>query len=366
MKVTMIYPNVESEKAMSNYSLDLIEGLKKQGISVVKGEYIFHKPWSLFRVLPKLTQHDIIHIQHEYNILGWRGLPFFPLLLYLKLFYGGKTILTLHNVSSKKAKFKEDTKIKGILRKILYVTQNKLIKHFSDYTIVHCDYFREILAKEYGFNKQRMSSIPQAVKENIKTLSRKASRKELKLPGKNYLIIGTFVPEHGAADVVKQADRINGKVLIVTNDSPIHNRNRKRILDYIDYVKHLVKNPKIGKNVRLDLKEIPFDLWWKYFSASDLVLLPYKEELASGIFSDAIAMKVPMVGADIPYFREFARKYGIIEIAKERDFASTINRAMEPKNYKKIKKNMRDYLKEFGVSNIGKKYKPIYEKILNK
>ncbi len=366
MKVAMVYPNVESEKAMSNYSLDLIDALEKTNVGVVKGEYIFHKPLSLFRILPRLIQNDIIHIQHEYNILGWRGFPFFPLLLFLKLFYRGKIVLTLHNVSSKKAKFKEDTKIKGVLRKILYITQNKLIKHFSDYTIVHCDHFREILAKEYGFSKQRISSIPQAVKENIKTLSREASRKELKLSGKNYLIIGTFVPEHGAADVVKQADRINGTVLIVTNDSPSHNMNRKRILNYIDYVKSLIKNQKIGKNVRLDLKEIPFDLWWKYFSASDLVLLPYKEELASGIFSDAIAMKVPMVGADIPYFREFARKYGIIELAKERDFASTINRVMEPENYKKIEKNMMDYVKEFGVSNIGKKYKPLYEKILNK
>ncbi len=360
----MVYPTVESENAMSNYSLDLIDALKKNNIEIVKGEYTFHKPFSLFKMLPKLMKYDIIHIQHEYNILGWKGVPFFPLLLLLKLFFRGKTLLTMHNVSSKKTKF-NDTKIKALLRKTLYLTQNELIKHFSDYTIVHCDHFRKILINEYGFKSRKICTIPQTVKEGIKTIGKSIARKELKLSGKVYLIIGTFVPEHGAGDVVKQADKIKGTVLIVTNGSPDYSRNTKRILEYLDYTKSLAKDSKIGKHVRFDLKEIPFDLWWKYFSASDLVLLPYREELASGIFSDAIAMKIPMVGSDIPYFREFAGKYGIIELAKDRDFASAINKAIKPSNYKKMKDNMNKYIKEFGVSSIGKKYRVLYEKIFS-
>ena len=95
-----------------------------------------------------------------------------------------------------------------------------------------------------------------------------------------------------------------------------------------------------------------------------LILLPYKEGLASGIFSDAIAANVPMVGSDIAYFKEFANLYGIIELAKNGDFASAINKAMEKDNYKKMKKKMNDYIKEFGVDSIGKKYKIIYKRVL--
>lgn len=360
----MVYPNVKSENAMSNYSLDLIEALEKTGIKVFKGEYIFHKPFSLFKSFPVLMKCDIIHIQHEYNILGWKGLPFFPLLLFLRLFFSGKTILTMHNVPSKKAKF-EDTKIKSFLRKTLYFTQNKMIKYFSDYILVHCDYFKKLLINEYDFNGKKIYAIPQAIKERVKTVGKKIARIDLNLSGKIYLIIGTFAPAHGAGDVVKQADKINGTVLIVTNALPSYKRNDKRVLDYLNYVKSLAKNPKIGKKVRFDLKELPFDLWWKYFSASDIILLPYKEGLASGIFSDAIAMKVPMVGSDIPYFKEFAEKYGIIELAKKGDFASAINKAMTPINYRKMKNEINKYIKEFGVSSIGKKYKSVYEAVLN-
>lgn len=359
----MIYPSAESENAMSNYSLDLTEALKKKDIEIIRGEYIFHKPLSLFKILPKLMRCDIIHIQHEYNILGYRGLPFFPLLFLLKFFFRGKTVLTMHNVPSKKTKLNEPV-IKNFLRKSLYLTQNFIIKYFSDYTITHCEYFKTLLVEEYGFNATKIQVIPQAIKEGIKTTGREAAHKELKLTGKIYLIIGTFVPDHGAGDVVKQADKIKGTVLIVTNASRAYNRNDRRVLDYLDYVKNLAKNPKIGKKVRFDLKELPFDLWWKYFSASDLVLLPYKEGLASGIFSDAIAMKIPMVGSDIDYFREFSKKYGIIEIAKKGDFASAINIAIKPQNYRKMKSNINKYVGEFGISSIGSKYKPIYERLL--
>ena len=360
MKVAMVYPTIESENAISNYSLDLIKALEKKRIKIIKGEYTFHKPLSLFRKIPKIKKSDIIHIQHEYNILGWKGLSFFPLLVFLKFFFSGKTILTMHNVPSKKTKIKE-SKTKNLMRKILYSTQNSLIKNFSDHTITHCYYFKEILIHEYGFDKKKISVIPQTVKEEIKTSKKEKSKKELKLFGKNYLIIGTFVPDHGAGDVVKNADKINGKILIVTNASKAYKRNDLRVLNYLNYVKSLTKSPKINKKVRFDLKELPFDLWWKYFSASDLVLLPYKEGLASGVFSDAIAMKIPMIGSDIAYFREFSEKYGIIEIAKNGDFAFAINNAMKSKNYKKIKENMDNYVKEFGVNNIGKKYKSVYQ-----
>ena len=363
MDVAMIYPSVKSENAMSNYSLDLIEALKKAGIETVKREYVFHTPHTLFKILPKMMKSDIIHIQHEYNILGWNGTPFFPLLLFLKIFYNGKIVLTMHNVPSKKTKIKE-SKTKNLLRKILYLAQNKTIKNLSDYVFVHCHYFKKILIDEYGFNARKIGVIPQAVKENIKTSDRNTARKNLKLSGKIYLIIGTFVPDHGAGDVVKQANKIDGKVLIVTNASSAYKRNDRRVLNYLDYVKSLAKNPKIKKRVRFDLKEIPFDLWWQYFGASDLVLLPYKEGLASGIFSDAIAMKIPMIGSDIAYFREFSEKYGIIELAKEGDFASAIDKAMKKTNYKRMKTKIRDYVKEFGVNSIGKKYKPVYENLI--
>ena len=49
----------------------------------------------------------------------------------------------MHTVLSQNEKFK-GSKLKTILRKILYLTQNKIIKIVSIKTIVHANFFKEI------------------------------------------------------------------------------------------------------------------------------------------------------------------------------------------------------------------------------
>ena len=104
--------------------------------------------------IPEILNFNVIHIQHEYNLLGNYGMPFF--LLYFSLFFSKvKVITTMHTVLSQKEKF-TGNRIKLILRKILYITQNKVINWFSEKTIVHANFFKEILVKEYGFNPKKV------------------------------------------------------------------------------------------------------------------------------------------------------------------------------------------------------------------
>ncbi len=359
MKYAMIFPSVESESAISNYTLKLIEAQERQGIKIEKETYTNGKAKTLFKKLKELKKYDLVHIQHEYNLLGNYGLPFFPLLFMLKFFSKSKIVLTFHTVPSKSSHF-EGSPIKTFLRKILYHVQNRFIRWTCDKVITHCQYFKDILINEYGFKANQIEVIPQAVIEGIKTSSKTVARKELKLSGHVYLVIGSFIPDHGADIVVRQADKIGKTILIATNPHSANDRNNQRVLNYLDEVKKLIEEKELSEYIRIDLGKIPFDLWWKYFSASDLVLLPYRGGIGSGIFSDAIAMDVPMVGSDIPYFQEFSKKYGIIELAKDDDFAKAVNTVMNPKNYKKMKLAFKDYKKEFGISNIGKKYKKLY------
>lgn len=359
MKSAMIYPSTESESAISNYTLVLLKSITKKGFEMNSETYEAGKYKTLFKKLRKIKEYDLVHIQHEYNLLGGYGLPFFCLLFYLKFFTKSKIVLTFHTVLSKKSKF-EGNILKTILRKILYHTQNRFINLTCDKIITHCYYFKNILVGEYNINSNKIEVIPQAIIEDIKTLSKSQARKELKLSGKVYLLIGSFVPDHGADIVVRQAKKIGKTILIATNPYSANDRNNERILNYLGKVKKIVKDNFLQDYIRFDLGKIPFELWWKYFSASDLVLLPYRGGIGSGIFSDAIAMKVPMVGSDIPYFQEFSKKYGIIEIAKKDNFSKAIKRAMESKNYAKMKKSFERYTKEFGVSNIGSKYKDLY------
>ncbi len=360
MTSVMIYPDLSSEKAIANYSIKLVESINKNSFDIKSETYLAGNSFSLIRKLSKIRRnYKNIHVQHEYNLLGGFGLPFFLVIPYLGFSKKNNLFVTMHTVLSQKEKFKGG-KIKTLMRKKLYLFQNAVISKFSKKVIVHAEFFKKILVDEYGFNSQKIEVIPQGIIEGIKTSSRESARRELGLSGNVFLIIGGFVPDHGADTIIKQADKIGKTILIVTNPNPVNDRNKNRVRDYLDYNLSIVKERKLDKYVRFDLKEIPFDLWWKYYAAADLVLLPYLGGIGSGIFSDAIAMKIPMVGSNIPYFREYSKKFGFIKIAKEDDYAAVIHNSLKKKNYLEMKKDFEKYIRKYGLNSLGTIYKKMY------
>ena len=365
MKVAMFYPHPDSEKGISAYSLNLIKNIKKQNQKIEGLTFMQGRPLSLFKKISRLPNFDIIHIQHEYNLLGWYGIPYFFLFLFLKLLKRKTVVTTMHTVLSQKQEFKSG-KLKTFMRKLLYKIQNRWINLNSDKIIVHTKSFKKILNKEYGVSKEKISILPHAILEDIKTISKSKAKKELKLSGPVYLMIGTMVPDHGHDIVIKQADKIGKTILVVTNPSAINYRNEKKIKNFLKLNQKIVKSNSYEKFVRFDLGFVSYKKWWKYFSAADLILLPYRGGIGSGIFADAMAMKKPVVASNVTYFRDFAEGYGCLEIAKrDKDFPRAIEKSMKPKNYKKMIREAKRYFKENGLTPISKKYKKLYNSLKN-
>ena len=367
MEIGSIYPKEESEKAISNYTKQLNANQEKAGLNIASITYIAGKSKSLLREIDfakrgeieidfnrigKLVErYGVFHVQHEYNLLGGYGLPFFK--LYKKLGkMDAKIITTMHNVLSQNEKFSSGA-LKTFLRKKLYIYQNRAIRKSSDKVIVHAKFFKDILVKEYRFPEEKVIVLPQGIREDIKLMDKEKAKKELNLKGNIYLVIGSFIPDHGADVIIKQADKINGTILVVANSKAINDRNDSRIKDWLNYNRNLVKERGL-KNVRFDIKDLPYELWWKYFAAADVVLLPYKGGIGSGIFADCIATNKPMVGSDIKYFNEFANKWDFIKIAKE-DYPEMIEEIMKKDNFQ-----FEEYKKEYGLTNLVNKYKDIY------
>src|SRR3989344_7342586 len=152
MKVAMVFPTRESEKAISGYATTLVENIKKTKVDIDNFNYVSGSPKTLFNRLKALKKYDVIHIQHEYNILGNYGLPFF--LLYFLLFFSeAKIITTMHTILSQKETFPGSSRLKTSLRKILYLIQNRWINWFSDIIVVHTSFLKETLSKEYHVKK---------------------------------------------------------------------------------------------------------------------------------------------------------------------------------------------------------------------
>lgn len=364
MKTAMVFPNFSSEKGISSYSTNLIENLRKQNLGVEEFTFIQGKPCTLFKNFFKISRCDIIHIQHEYNLLGWYGLPYFFLLGLLKIFKKRASIVTMHTVLSQKEEFKSG-KIKTFLRKILYKIQNRWINFTSEKVIVHADAFKRILIEEYNFSENKIEVFPHAIIENIKLLPKEKARKNLSLLGNIYLLIGTMIPDHGHDIITSQANKIGKTILVVTNPDAVNDRNTGKIKNFLNLNKEIIKEKHFEKFVRLDLGSISNEKWWEYFSAADLVLLPYKGGIGSGIFADAMAAKKPVIASNIKYFKEFTKKYGCIKLAKkDSDFPKLIKEAMKPKNYKKMTDECERYFRENGLTPISKRYKKLYESLI--
>lgn len=269
----------------------------------------------------------------------------------------------MHTMLSLKEKFKSNF-LKTFLRKLLYFFQNRLINWSSDYIIVHAHFFKDILEKEYGFSENKIKVLPHGIIDDIKITPKNKAKKELGISGNIYLIIGNFVPDHGADIILKQAKKIGKTILIVANPKAINDRKQKRLTDYINYCKNYVKENGLSKYVRFDIKDINDEKpeWWNYFLASDLVLQPYRGRIGSGIFTHAITTKKPIIASNIKFFREISENYGCIKIAKnEEDYPQIIKEIMKPKNYKKMVKECEKYLKKNSWFEISKKYKKLYD-----
>ncbi len=363
MKVALVSPDLESEKALAIISQHLAESISKQGVNLTLVTYTAHSPASFLKKLRELRKYDIIHLHHEYNLLGYYGLPFFFIFPLLKILRK-KVIVTMHTVLPKNEKLHEG-KLKSILRKILYVSQNRIIRDFCDVIHVNENFFKETLVKDYRFNSNKIAIISQGVIDNVKIPDKRKSRKELSLSGKIYLIIGNLTADSGADRILRQAGKIGKTIVFATNPDAANTNNWKRVHDFIDLNKKIVEENNFRKFVRFDLKELPVNLWWKYLSACDLVLQAYRGGVRSGVFSEAMAAKKPVIASDINFFREMAKKYkSLIVVEKDEDFPAAISKAMQPLEYRNMQKECERYTKENGLSQVSKKYKELYLRLL--
>ncbi|MFA5071773.1 MAG: glycosyltransferase family 4 protein [Candidatus Pacearchaeota archaeon] len=363
MKIAMVFPDPKSEKGISAYSLNLIENINKQGIEMKSITFMQGKPLTFLKKLSSLLKYDIIHIQHEYNLLGWYGIPYFLFLPFLGKAKKKKLIVTMHTVLSQNEKFLGG-KLKTLLRKILYKTQNRCIDISSAKIIVHSEAFKKILVNEYHISDKKVIVLPHAIIEDIQITDKNKAKEELNLSGNVYLLIGTLGPSHGHDIILRQADKIGKTILVATNPTVVNYRNESQIKESLILNQDIVKKNNFEKFVRFDLGEIDYKKWWKYFSAADLILLPYRGGIGSGIFADAMATKKPVIANNIPYFKEIAKNYNCIKIAEtEEDFPKQINEAMKPLQYKKMIQGCEKFLKENGLTPMSKKYKKIYQSL---
>jgi glycosyltransferase involved in cell wall biosynthesis len=155
-------------------------------------------------------------------------------------------------------------------------------------------------------------------------------------------------------EIIKKNPQIHLSVV-----GPLWNPAEKNVLDYLREEEKKLPNMKVEEKV---LDEKGFE---EYAKKSDIILLPYHIITASGIFSQVIHSMKPMITWDLPFFKEYEKKYGAcITVNSVEELKKKILEVSKSKKLREdLRKGARKLLKDCSWENAAKKHQKVYRSL---
>jgi glycosyltransferase involved in cell wall biosynthesis len=217
-------------------------------------------------------------------------------------------VVTYHGVISPKIidkKFKEvnQLNIPVPLIKFFFGFIYKLSARYIDKAIVHENYFKKVLVNDYGFADNQVDVIHHGIEERSLTLFQKEAREKLKISqDKKVILFFGFLAGYKGVDLLLDTFQLldeNQYFLILAGGKP---KRVEKDRSYNAWFEGLESRIKGSQNI-LQTGFVPDDQIDLYFSASDVLVLPYLQMLsASGPMSFALSFGKPFLASDV--FRE--------------------------------------------------------------
>lgn len=259
----------------------------------------------IIQVIQKYPGLGIIHFQHEFNQFG--DLLSVPLSLilafYIKIILRKKIVSTLHGVISQKIINKDFSKINNLplptfLLKVFFGTFYRITGFLANSFIVHESYFRDILIKEYHYNKP-IGVIPIGIDDKEISLTKNTARKKIGIdPKKKVVMFFGFLAGYKGIDLLVDAfNKIkdDSYYLIIAGGKPKRVEKDKK---YSSWFNALEQKCKQNTNILMTGFVSDADLE-KYFISANLIVLPYLFSLsASGPITLATAYKIPFIASN--------------------------------------------------------------------
>ena len=304
----------------------------------------------IFNISAKMTP-DIIHIQHEFGLYGsqW-GVQVIELILRYEL-SGVPVVTTLHTV------YEDDiSQKKTILR---------LIISESSAVIVHEEYQKEILLKDFGQEHEDKIHI---IHHGVRRVSNiKGAKAKLELEGKKIILLcGYFRPTKGFHRVVKLFPQICKRSL----DAVLLIAGKSRGLEFLDYQREFFEsiNKSICNDKIIVLRgQFPQKTFDTILSSSDVVVLPYERSGPSGILAQCYAFNKPVVTTDLlPLRLSIERSKGGFIANTDQEFVENIVKLISnDKLSQQFRNNIKSYIKkDVGWDNVAKSHIKMYQSVV--
>jgi glycosyltransferase involved in cell wall biosynthesis len=315
-----------------------------------------------------LAEHKHLHIKNVlnwYNPLQWiyEALAIrtkiihaqwwsYPLaLIYITILginrlRGNKIVLTVHNVRPHECSF-----FKQFF--------NKIIFHLGDMLIVHTEQNREELTKIVPHKTIRV--IPHGMIEPAKAgISKEQARNALKIPlhDKVLLCFGHIRDYKGVDVAIRALGRLKDKgiKLLIAG---------KCWEDWTKY-EQLINQFSLQDSVIKYIDYIPSDSTETFFTAADLVLLPYRHfDAQSGVGSLVLSFDIPMIVSQTGGLPNYVEDpHCVIRPDDDKDLATKIEQILSDERlYKKLQQDIITKKASLSWKNIAQQTCQIYQSL---
>lgn len=355
-KINILVPWTPQD-GIRDYWMKIHKKLRKYAnLNIVKNyNPLTLNPFYFIKLAFKSRKCDVLHIQHNYCLFGSLcsainsiyALPFYLLVKFLK---GPKIVTTLHDIV-------EPRKLNFIKRFYLDI-MNFPVKYFSDKIIIHKENTKNQLIRQ-GYSSDSIEKINFGVEELKNIRTSKAARKHFGYPEKkSVMLFGWIRPEKKYELLINVMPHLPEMQLLLFGRAPYK--------DYNEMLRRKIKEYKIED--RVFFKEgFTEDMNYEYIACGDVMVLPYSRISASGVQSDAITVHLPVIGSEIPEFKEIEKQWGVVKTTDVTDslkLKKTIREVV--KNPSKFKKNIKKYIKHNNKDVVARHTLRVYEEVLSK
>lgn len=283
---------------------DQTQNYRENGINIIRcwKRNSLLLPFQIISQLIKIKP-DISVLEYEMAMLGNPVMnAFVPCLLVVNRLIKTKNITVIHQVIDNFSQMhghmgikKDSTKIK-LLNKVSRIFY-KTILILSDKTIVFEEFLKERLS-DHG-NADKIFVIPHGVEKIQNIPSKQIARKRLGISKDEFVLIsfGYLAWYKGSDWLAKKAEKLivkNKKIRVIFAGGPNPNHaDKKHYNSFISKINNLAdkSNGKISITGYVEEKDISL-----YYSASDLVVLPYRANMSSsGPLSICFSAKKPFL-----------------------------------------------------------------------
>lgn len=306
----------------------------------------------------KENKADVIHL----HFFGFTSLEYVNLLL-SKVFFGFKTVATVHDVESFE-KYAKSNNSKN--------NYNKFFK-LLDGIIVHTEYAKNELCKYVNndfyvsnfINTIYASDLDYSNLEN-NSIEKKLARNKINLPVDREIILF-----FGQIKKVKGLDILLKALAYVKVQKPniLLVVAGKVWKDKFDIYQDIITKYNLEKNVDVRIGFVKTKDVKYYFSATDLIVLPYRKIYNSGVLIRAMSFATPVVASDFGPFKEFiidSENGYLFETENMRSLSKKIISALADMNsLNLIGLNSKKVIyRDFELKKLGMKYIEFYNKVI--